>query len=72
MNNKRVIRRDIKVRRKPRVRIKIYFPTVRIRRISNSTIARDGVIRTISDINNLSKSKGREEKQEIFELNYYK
>ncbi|MDR2399602.1 MAG: hypothetical protein LBD61_04160, partial [Endomicrobium sp.] len=62
MNNKRVIRRDIKVRRKPRVRI-IYSSTVRIRRISNSTIARDVVIRTISDINNLSKSKGREEKQ---------
>jgi hypothetical protein len=62
MNNKRVIRRDIKVRRKPRGR-KIYFPTVRIRRVSNSTIARDGVIRTISDINSLSKSKGREEKQ---------
>jgi hypothetical protein len=42
MNNKRVIRRDIKVRRKPRGR-SIYFPILRIRRVSNSTIARDGV-----------------------------
>jgi hypothetical protein len=43
MNNKRVIRRDIKVRRKPRG-ISIYSSIVRIRRVSNSTIARDVVI----------------------------
>jgi hypothetical protein len=49
MNNKRVIRRDIKVRRKPRGR-KIYSSTIRIRRVSNSTIARDVIIRSISDI----------------------
>ncbi|MDR1522773.1 MAG: hypothetical protein LBS29_02265, partial [Endomicrobium sp.] len=56
MNNKRVIRRDIKVRRKPRGR-SIYSSTLRIRRVSNSTIARNVIIRTISDINNLSKRR---------------
>jgi hypothetical protein len=57
MNNKRVIRRDIKVRRKPRGRISIYSSIIRISRVSNSTITRDVIIRTISDINNLSKRR---------------
>jgi hypothetical protein len=68
MNKKRVIRRIIKVRRKPRGR-SIYSSTVRIRRVSNSTIARDVIIRTIEEFKTFNSFKEQSLTLSIYLIN---